>query len=165
MENKLLDSYSASGTDAKSFISEMRDLAARTSYPFVDPSDVFLLSYHKTEDKPIKDSADIKRIYYFYKLDRKNLSGLVDHNNGIVDVPFVVIIKKGIKSTNCEFFEEVIKNSGLMIAYNDEDGNTHYNSQTTDLTGILRFCEYDYSFQLGPVFLIQFCNGSAHGIE
>lgn len=37
MENKLLDSYSASGTDAKSFISEMRDLAARTSYPFVDP--------------------------------------------------------------------------------------------------------------------------------
>ena len=38
-------------------------------------------------------------------------------------------------------------------------------SQTTDLTGILRFCEYDYSFQLGPVFLIQFCNGSAHGIE
>lgn len=114
MENKLLDSYSASGTDAKSFISEMRDLAARTSYPFVDPSDVFLLSYHKTEDKPIKDSADIKRIYYFYKLDRKNLSGLVDHNNGIVDVPFVVIIKKGIKSTNCEFFEEVIKNSGLI---------------------------------------------------
>ena len=69
MENKLLDSYSASGTDAKSFISEMRDLAARTSYPFVDPSDVFLLSYHKTEDKPIKDSTDIKRIYYFYKLD------------------------------------------------------------------------------------------------
>lgn len=139
MENKLLDSYSASGTDAKSFISEMRDLAARTSYPFVDPSDVFLLSYHKTEDKPIKDSTDIKRIYYFYKLDRTNLSRLVDHNNGIMDVPFVVTIKKGIKSANCEFFEEVIKNSGLMIAYNDEDGNTHYNGVSG--YGVITLCK------------------------
>ena len=38
-------------------------------------------------------------------------------------------------------------------------------SQTTDRTGILRFCKYDHSFQLIPVFLLQFCNGTAHGIE
>lgn len=127
MENKLLDNYFASGQDTESFITEMKELTMRTSYQFVDTSLTYLLSYHKTVEELIEGTDDIKRTYYFYKLDRSNLSKFEKYNNGLTNVPFVIRIKKGEKSTSCEFFEEIIKNTGLILVYVDEEGNTHYN--------------------------------------